>query len=77
MRRATFIAALLIPSAAAAGGDEPFEYAPAGDLLDGSGQGAVDETVYAPGMRFPMEEGPAYANSQVYMHGGYLGPGGA
>ncbi|MEM6990914.1 MAG: MYXO-CTERM sorting domain-containing protein [Myxococcota bacterium] len=67
---------LLLPGVAFAGGPEPFEFEPAGALLDGSGSGATDETVYAPGMRFPMEEGPAYANSQVYMHGGYLGPGG-
>ncbi|MBL4683724.1 MAG: hypothetical protein JKY37_03975 [Nannocystaceae bacterium] len=66
----------LLPATALAGGPEPFEYEPVGSLLDGSGEGAVDDTVYAPGMRFPMEDGPAFANSQVYMHGGYLGPGG-
>ena len=27
-------------------------------------------------MRFPMEEGPAFANSQVWGHGGGSGPGG-
>ena len=53
-----------------------FTYMPAGDLPSGSGQGLADDTVYAPGMLFPMEEGPAYANSQVYNPGGYLGPPG-
>lgn len=47
-----------------------------GVLVPGSGTGRVDDTVYAPGMRFPFEELPAFANSQVHGHGGYLGPGG-
>ena len=53
-----------------------FDYHPPGDLVSGSGQGRVDDKVYAPGMRFPIENAPAYANSQVYNPGGYLGPGG-
>src|SRR5690606_39747974 len=53
-----------------------FDYHPPGDLVSGSGQGRVDDVVYAPGMRFPIEEPPAFANSQVYNPGGYLGPGG-
>src|SRR5690606_9414724 len=53
-----------------------FDYHPPGDLVEGSGQGRVDDTVYAPGMRFPIENAPAYANSQVYNPGGYLGPAG-
>ena len=61
------------PSVASA---EPFSYLPPGDLIEGSGQGAVDDTVFAPGMRFPIEVAPAYANSQVYNHGGSQGPGG-
>ena len=40
------------------------------------GAGRVDDRVYAPGMRFPIENAPAYANSQIYGHGGYMGPGG-
>ncbi|MCH9685289.1 MAG: M23 family metallopeptidase, partial [Deltaproteobacteria bacterium] len=59
-----------------AGQPEPFEYMPPGVLTPGSGEGRVDETVYAPGMRFPMENGPAFANSQVWGHGGGQGPGG-
>jgi MYXO-CTERM domain-containing protein len=63
----------LAPLPALAG---PFTYNPPGDLISGSGQGRVDDVVYAPGMRFPMEQGPAFANSQVYNAGGSLGPGG-
>jgi MYXO-CTERM domain-containing protein len=59
---------------AVAAGD--FSYLPPGDLIPDSGEGRVDETIYAPGMRFPIEEGPAFANSQVYNAGGYLGPPG-
>ncbi|MBW2454011.1 MAG: M23 family metallopeptidase [Deltaproteobacteria bacterium] len=55
---------------------QPFTYLPPGDLIQDSGDGRVDDTVYAPGMRFPIENAPAYANSQVYMHGGMYGPGG-
>ena len=46
-----------------------------GVLVPGSGSGATDPTIWAPGMRFPMETGPAYANSQVYGYGGYKAPG--
>lgn len=48
---------------------------PSGALPSGSGTGATDLTVWAAGMRFPMEAGPAYANSQVYGYGGYAPPG--
>ncbi len=64
----------LIPSVA--GAQDPFSYHEPGDLIPDSGTGLVEYKVFAPGMRFPMSDGPAYANSQVYMHGGYLGPGG-
>lgn len=56
---------------------EAFTYEPPGQLPTGSGTGRPDMTVYAPGMRFPFENGPAYANSQVYEIGGYLGPSGS
>jgi MYXO-CTERM domain-containing protein len=69
--------AVLPASVVVAGEPEPFEYAPPGVLVPGSGQGRVDETVYVPGMRFPIEEGPAYANSQVWGVGGNEGPGGS
>jgi MYXO-CTERM domain-containing protein len=63
----------LLGSPAYAGGDF---YLPAGDLIPGSGEGLAEPTAFAPGMRFPIEDGPAYPNSQVYNAGGYLGPGG-
>lgn len=51
-------------------------YDPPGMLASGSGTGRADATVYAPGIRFPLEKGPAFANSQVWGHGGGSGPGG-
>ncbi|MCI4663700.1 MAG: HYR domain-containing protein [Neomegalonema sp.] len=51
-------------------------FGPVGSLLPGSGRGVVDRTVYAPGMRFPIERSPAYANSQVWGVGGFRGPRG-
>jgi len=55
---------------------EPF-YAPVGELVPGSGEGAADATVYAPGMRYPVRDAPSYPNSQVWGHGGSEGPGGS
>lgn len=55
---------------------EPVNFMPPGDLTPGSGGGQAEQINYAPGMRFPLEAGQAYANSQVYGHGGFLGPGG-
>ena len=58
-----------------------FTYADPGTLMAPSGgaprvgAGRVDRNVYAPGMLFPME-GLAWANSQIYGYGGYMGPGG-
>jgi len=56
---------------------EDFTYEPPGKLAPSSGTGRSDDKVYAPGMRFPMESGPAYANSQVWGHGGNSGPKGS
>lgn len=72
---AAFAVALsaLAPLASAA---DPFTYDPPGTLVSGSGKGRPDSKIYAPGMRFPIESGPAYANSQVWGHGGNSGPGG-
>jgi len=53
-----------------------FTWMPPGDLVPDSGTGQTEQINYAPEMRFPMEAGQAYANSQVYGHGGFLGPGG-
>ncbi len=49
-------------------------YAP-GDLKPGSGTGVIDETVYAPGIRFPVAT-TAFINSQVFGAGGMSGPPG-
>lgn len=74
MRRALLVAgSLLLPATVAA--QEPF-YLPPGDLLPNSGQGLAEATVFVPGMRYPIESGPSYPNSQVYMNGGSEGPGG-
>lgn len=55
---------------------EPFSYLPPGELSPGGGTGNADLTVHSPNMRFPIEEAPAFANSQVYGRGGVFGPGG-
>lgn len=52
------------------------QFAAAGALVPGSGSGVRDQTIYAPGMRFPLEDGPAFANSQVWGVGGFRGPAG-
>ncbi len=36
----------------------------------------TDSHIYVPGMRFPIQSPKAFANSQVYGHGGMSGPGG-
>ena len=56
-----------------------FSYSPAGNLdPTKSGQGRNgDNYIYAPGIRFPIETGPAYINSQVYGVGGLYGPKGS
>lgn len=71
---ASTLAILLLAPAARA---EDFTYAPPGDLVPGSGEGRVDNNVYAPAMRFPIEAAPAFANSQVWGVGGSQGPGGS
>ena len=53
-----------------------FTYAPAGQLQSGD-MGVDDATVYAPGIRFPIDQPNAFANSQVYGHGGSNGPAGS
>jgi len=53
-----------------------FTYDPPGELVSGSGEGRADEKVWAPNIRFPIQDGPAYANSQVWGVGGSSGPSG-
>ncbi len=77
MKRLMLVAALaVIPLSAHAGGGDEFSFYDPGDLHPGSGSGAEDFTVYVPGMRYPMEAGPSFPNSQVWGHGGGSGPGG-
>ncbi len=55
--------------------DPTFEYQPPGDLIEGSGTGSTDDTVYVPDMVFPIKSAPAYPQSQVYRFGGGVGGG--
>ena len=58
MKRLVLAAALLLVPSVAHAAD--FTYDPPGDLVPDSGKGRTgDEKVYAPDMRFPIEEGPA------------------
>lgn len=52
-----------------------FSYDPPGMLFPGSGQGAADETVYAPGIVFPIKDAPTYLQSMVWRLGGGIGGG--
>jgi murein DD-endopeptidase MepM/ murein hydrolase activator NlpD len=65
-----------LPPGPADDAGDAFSFMPPGQLVEDSGTGQALQMNYAPGIRFPMEAGQAYANSQVYGHGGYLGPGG-
>ena len=76
MKRLLVALVWLVPLSAQAGGGGDFSYFEPGDLIPGSGEGAADYTVYVPGMRYPMEAGPSFPNSQVWGHGGGSGPGG-
>jgi MYXO-CTERM domain-containing protein len=53
-----------------------FTYEQAGDLIPGSGNGQPTSPLHIVDMRFPIEEAPAYPNSQVYRPGGQYGGGG-
>lgn len=55
---------------------QTFQYNPPGQLKAGSGTGRVDDTVFVPGMRYPLESAPSYPNSQVWGRGGLNGGGG-
>lgn len=70
------IAALLWAAGFAIATPQP-SYAPSGELENpASGKGLHDDTVYFPAMRFPLEHGPAFLNSQVYRPGGSHSTGG-
>lgn len=71
-----FIGGAVMLAASSATAAPSFAYDPPGQLVSGSGKGRVDTNVYAPDMRFLMEEGEAFANSQVWGRGGMSGGGG-
>jgi len=79
MRNGFALALAIVAISAAILDSEPtgFTFRPAGELVSGSGQGRVDNKVYLPNMRFPLESPAAYANSQVWGTGGSQGPGGS
>lgn len=51
-------------------------YCAIGHLVPGSGAGEQDAIDWAPGIRFPLDQAPAFANSQVWGVGGMSGPPG-
>ena len=53
-----------------------FTHNPPGQLQAG-GSGITDGTIYVPGMRFPIQTPNAFAQSQVWGHGGLNGPPGS
>ncbi len=68
------LGALLTSTPALADGE--FTFDEPGKLVNGSGKGRADSNVYVKDMRFPIESGPAFANSQVWGRGGLNGGGG-
>jgi murein DD-endopeptidase MepM/ murein hydrolase activator NlpD len=54
-----------------------FTYFPAGNLKPGTGKGVSTATVFAPGIRYPIETAPAFHNTQLYGVGGFQGPNGS
>jgi murein DD-endopeptidase MepM/ murein hydrolase activator NlpD len=76
VRARLFTVALLCAATSVAHAQE-FSYEPPGVLVSGSGSGRADDVVYVPGMRFPIEETPAFPNSQVWGVGGSRGPSGS
>lgn len=69
---ASCVVAMTLASTAIA---EDFTYNPPGKLEQKEvygfyGNGFTDTKVFAPGLRFPIETGPAYANSQIFGIGG-------
>ena len=52
-----------------------FNHGAPGDIPAGQGHGYLDRTVWSPTMCWPLQD-DAFANSQVYGHGGGMGPAG-
>ncbi len=65
------------PRSTRAAAADPFSYRPGRRAPSRLGRGArAGRRRVRPPMRFPLEEGPAFANSQVYSKGGSAGPAG-
>ena len=52
-----------------------FDHGAPGAIPTGQGHGYLDRTVWSPNMCWPLQDA-AFANSQVYGHGGGMGPAG-
>ena len=65
-----------VPTIIPVSSDPNFAADPPGDLIPKSGKGVKSDTIYAPGMRFPVSMKPVYLNSQVWNIGGNFGPKG-
>ena len=52
-----------------------FDHNPPGVMPTGQGHGYLDRTVWSPTLCWPLQD-DAFANSQVYGHGGGMGPAG-
>ncbi len=50
-----------------------FEYYAPGDLIPGTGNGRIDNLIYAPNMVFPIKSAPTWPQSMVYRLGGAVG----
>jgi len=75
MKRIVILCAALALGHSVQANDDMHFMAP-GDLIADSGTGVATDTVFYPEMRFPLESGPAYANSNAYAPGGFKGGGG-
>lgn len=68
-RLSTIASALFLVCGLAA---QAADFSDPGALEGPNEKGVTSNFVFKPGMRFPLEKGPAYANSQIYRPGGYL-----
>lgn len=70
MRTLLMLGILLLAHGLAGAAGQQFTFAPPGELEPQSGKGVRTDQVYFPDLRFPLEAGPAFLNSQVYRPGG-------
>ncbi|MBP2490881.1 murein DD-endopeptidase MepM/ murein hydrolase activator NlpD [Rhizobium leguminosarum] len=76
MMRRSFCAAFIFSATQIAGIAHADNYSPPGELEQDSGSGYRSSVIFRPSMRFPIDDGKAFANSQVYRAGGMYGSGG-